>query len=688
MGTVPWPSIRGYADRGGGMTAPGASPFRVGSGARIRVSEAVCAVPIIEVMTAEGLLDSYDADGELAARESLEMSERRFRSAFEGAAAGMTLTNLRGTVTWANESFAEMLGYAPSELPGMGMDELVHPDDLSSIVEDIEMVRAGLVRRCIFEGRYLRKDGGIRLGRVGISTVRADDGQILYFVGQVEDVTELRRVQADLTESQALHRLVFESSREVLTVLDTEGRVRLISPSVEGILGYDPQELVGLDYAAFIHPDDQTMTAAAVAAALRGEQPSLIRSRFLAKDGSYHLWEGTVSPGFDADGQVSFLVANSRDVTGQVELEDQLRHAQKMEAVGRLAGGVAHDFNNLLLAMRGYAELALQQAEAHEDNSAEIGEILAAAERAASLTAQLLAFSRRQVMNTEILDLGDVVAGMVSMLRRLISGNVELTTVLPDEPALVRADRAQIGQVVANLAVNARDAMPDGGHLELEVALATDRRRALLIVRDDGAGMDAATRAKVFEPFFTTKGADGTGLGLSMVHGIVSQSGGEIEVDSEPGQGTTFTISLPLAEGEALPAPIASAEVSGGAETILLVEDDPVVMTVVAAMLEQHGYRLVTAGSGEEALATAAAAPDTVDLLLTDLILPGLNGRETAAAILEHQPLAKVLYMSGYTDDAVIRVGRFGPGISFIQKPFTGDELGRYVRGLLDARAA
>ena len=639
-------------------------------------------------MTAEVLLDSDDVGGELAARKTREESERRFRCAFEGATAGMTLTDIRGRVTWANESFAEMLGYAPAELPGMRMDELVHADDLASVVEDVERARAGLVRRCILEARYLRKDGGITLARVGVSTVRADDGTILYFVGQVEDVTELRRVQADLDESQTLHRLVFESSRDVLSVFGTDGVIRLVSPSVEGILGYDPREVVGLDYVGFIHPDDLKASAEAVAAAVRGEQPSLFRARFRAKDGTYHLWEGTVSPGVDADGETSYLVANSRDVTDDVRLEDQLRHAQKMEAVGRLAGGVAHDFNNLLLAMRGYAELALGLAEAREDNSAEIGEILAAADRAASLTAQLLAFSRRQVMNTEILDLGAVVAEMVSMLRRLISGNVELTTVFPDEPALIRADRAQIGQVVANLAVNARDAMPDGGHLELEVALATDRRRALLIVRDNGAGMDAATRAKIFEPFFTTKGAEGTGLGLSMVHGIVSQSGGEIEIDSEPGQGTTFTISLPLTEGEALPDPVASSEVSGGAETILLVEDDPVVMTVVANMLEQHGYRLVTAGSGEEALATAAAAPDTVDLLLTDLILPGLNGRETAEAILEHQPLAKVLYMSGYTDDAVIRVGRFGPGVSFIQKPFTGDELGRYVRGLLDARAA
>ena len=630
-----------------------------------------------------------DASEEIAAREALQESERRFRSAFEGAVAGMTLTDTRGTVVWANAAFAEMLGYMSSELVGMRMEELVHPDDLAAIVDDIESVRAGLAGRCVFEKRYVRKDGGIAVGRVGVSTVRADDGSILYFVGQVEDVTELRRMQAELDEGQALHRLVFESSRDVLSVFGTDGVIRLVSPSVEGILGYDPHEVVGLDYADFIHPDDLSATATAVAAAIRGEQPSLFRARFLATDGSYHLWEGTVSPGLDADGEVSFLVANSRDVTSQVELEDQLRHAQKMEAIGRLAGGVAHDFNNLLLAIRGYAELALLKVEARDDSSAEIGEIVAAAERAASLTAQLLAFSRRQVMNTEILDLRHVVTEMVSMLRRMIDGTVELTTVLPDQPALIHADRAQIEQVIANLAVNAGDAMPDGGHLALEVVLEPDRRRALLIVRDDGIGMDAATAAQIFEPFFTTKGAEGTGLGLSMVHGIVSQSDGEIAVDSELGRGTTFTISLPLAEGaEALPDPVAPPEATGGVETILLVEDDAVVKNVVVNMLEQHGYRLLAAGSGEEAVALAAAEPDTVDLLITDLVMPGLNGRETAEAVLVHQPQANVLYMSGYTDDAVIRVGNFAPGISFIQKPFTGDELARRVRELLDLPAA
>ena len=635
------------------------------------------------------LVIARDVSERVAARAALEESERRFRGAFEGAAVGMVLSDPAGTLLRANAAYAEMLGYRPSELVGVAVHDLVHPDDRTALADDIEKLRVGFEARRVAERRYLHKDGKIVLGHVSISTVRADDGSALYFVAQVEDVTELRGVQAELDESRALHRVVIESSHDVLAVLDLDGTIRLVSRSIENTLGYTQQELVGCSFTELLHPDDQQAAQTAMEAALRGEEPSVGRSRTIAKDGSIRLWDGTLAPGRGKDGEASFLVANAHDVTSQVQLEDQLRQAQKMEAVGRLAGGVAHDFNNLLLVIRGYAELALQKVEGHDDHSAEIGEVVAAAERAASLTGQLLAFSRRQVMNTEILDLRDVVADMVTLLRRLISEDVELTTVWPNEPTLIHADRTQIEQVIANLAVNARDAMPNGGHLLIEVARTADQRQALLVVRDDGTGMDAATGAQIFEPFFTTKGAAGTGLGLSMVHGIISQNGGQVAVDSDPGQGTTFTISLPLTERVgALPAPVAAAPASGGAETILLVEDDPVVRRVVTSMLDHHGYRLIPAGSGEEALALARAAPDTVDLLITDLVMPGLNGRETAEAVRSLQPQARVLYMSGYTDDAVIRVGGFDLGVSFLQKPFSGDELARRVRELLDSHAA
>ncbi|MGZ4337358.1 MAG: hybrid sensor histidine kinase/response regulator [Gaiellaceae bacterium] len=539
----------------------------------------------------------------------------------------------------------------------------------------------------IVERRFIRKNGQLRFGLVSTSTVRADDDSILYHVGQVEDVTKLRQAHAELESSHELHRLVIESSRDVLSVFEPDGTIRLVSPSVTDILGYDARELVGLDLSQFVHPDDLATVLAAIDASLRGEETSVFRSRFRALDGTYHLWEGTVSRGLDRDGNPSFLVANSRDVTAQVELEGQLLQAQRMEAVGRLAGGVAHDFNNLLLAIRGYAELALEKSDAHAECSAEIAEVIDGADKAADLTRQLLAFSRRQMLNPQTFDLRDVIGDMVKLLRRLIGENVELNTVWPDEPTLVHADKAQLEQVVANLAVNARDAMPDGGHLSIEVSQDAGHRQVLLIVRDDGTGIDPVTAAQIFEPFFTTKGAEGTGLGLSTVHGVVTQSGGKIAVDSRLGEGTTFTISLPLAVADdPPPEPAAVPPTRGGSETILLAEDNVMVARAVSELLRPHGYRVISVESGEDAVNVARNAPGTIDLFLTDLVMRGLNGRQAAEAVLEHQPHTKVLYMSGYTDDVIIRVGRFEPGTTFIQKPFSGEELARSVRELLDTR--
>jgi PAS domain S-box-containing protein len=479
---------------------------------------------------------------------------------------------------------------------------------------------------------------------------------------------------------------VIESSRDVLSVLDLDGRIRLVSHSVEAASGYTESEPIGHHFRDFVHPEDRGELDEVTQAVLRGEDVPPVRSRMIMKDGSVRLWEGTVALGHGPDGEPTFLVWNSRDVTDRVELEDQLRQSQKMEVVGRLAGGVAHDFNNLLLVIRGYSELALQKAGADADNSEEIGAVIAAADKAASLTAQLLAFSRRQVLNAETFDLCDAVEEMTTLLERLIGADIELTVFCADRPTLIHADRSQIGQVVANLAVNATDAMPDGGHLFIEVSQDAGRRQALLVVRDDGAGMDERTAAQVFEPFFTTKGSDGTGLGLSTVHGIVTQSGGRIAVDSRPGKGSTFTISLPLTDVVGpCPKAVAAPSANGG-ETILLAEDNAMVARAVTQMLTQHGYRLITVESGEEAIELARSTPGTIDLLLTDLVMRGLNGRQTAEVVLQHQPQAKVLYMSGYTEDVVIRVGNFEPGTAFIQKPFSGDELAQRVRELIDAR--
>ena len=618
-------------------------------------------------------------------QSGLVESELLFRGAFETAVTGMTLADPEGVFLRVNATFATMLGYTPADLVGRCVADFVHPDDRSEVTAGRDTLRSGGSLRRVTERRYISRGGETKLGKISVSAIRGEDGSLLYTVAQIEDVTELRQAQRELAEGEALRRLVFEGSRDMLGIFDPDGTLQLVSPAVEVLLGHDPASLLGQNFAAFIHPDDLQACLAAVAAALDGEPSSSFRARFRAADDSYRLFEGTVSPGRGSDGEVSYLVSNSRDVTERVALEDQFRHAQKMEVVGRLAGGVAHDFNNLLLAIRGYAELARLAAAEGTDNTAEIDEIMMAAGRAGGLTAQLLAFSRRQVLNPVLLDLGAVVTEMVSMLRRLIHGNVELVTQLLERPALVRADRAQMEQVIANLTVNASDAMPDGGTLTIEIGPSPDGQTLLLVVRDTGTGMDAATASQIFEPFFTTKGAGGTGLGLSMVHGIVNQSGGSIAVESTPGEGTTLLIELPLADAEELPEQTSSAPAEGGAETILLVEDDPLVQKVVALMLERHGYRIVAAASGEEAVSLAHADPNSVDLILTDLVMPGMNGRETAKALRNDQPLARVLYMSGYTDDVVIRVGGFEPGVAFIQKPFSGEDLALRVRELLNA---
>ena len=631
------------------------------------------------------MMIAHDVTVKLAARAELETSESRFRGAFDGVAAGMVIADPDAVVLQANEAFAAMLGYGLAELIGTPIRALVHPDEAVAFSESIAGLRDGVERRyTVPDRRYVRKDGGIVFANVSVSAIRGEDGSTVALAAQIEDVTAIRQVRAELEESQALHQAVVDVSPDVLTVVDFDGTVRLVSPSVEGILGYPVDEFVGHSFLEYVHPDDREQAHESVTAAGREGRPSVVRTRVIAKDGSVRLWDGTVGLWRALDGAPRGVVANLRDVTDQVSLEDQLRQAQKMEAVGRLAGGVAHDFNNLLTAIGGYAELARSKLEGAA-GAEEIDGVIDAANKAAKLTAQLLAFSRRQVMSPQTFDLGEVISEMGSLVRRLIPESTELT-VLPSAPAPVHADRSQLEQVVMNLVVNAADAIPEGrqGTITLEVVLAAGGRETHLLVSDNGVGMDALTVSQIFEPFFSTKGPFGTGLGLSIVHGIVVQSGGHIAVESTPGSGTTFTVTLPLsAIPQSTEAPLSPAA-ELGRETLLLVEDDPGVRGVLVQLLDGLGYRTTVFASGEDAVAFVKAATTPIDLLITDLILPGMNGRETADVFHSYQPDAKVLYMSGSTDDTVIRAGGYDAGIAFIQKPFSSAQLSRRIRELLD----
>ncbi len=409
-------------------------------------------------------------------------------------------------------------------------------------------------------------------------------------------------------------------------------------------------------------------------------------------------WSPVNSPVLGADGTVAYIIHCVEDVSAT---EQQRRQAQKMEGIGRLAGGVAHDFNNILSVIVSYAELIGGELRADDPVRADIEEIRTAGMRAADLTRQLLAFSRQQVFETKILDLGESVSGMEKMLQRLLGADIELTSLSPPGLWSVKVDPGQMEQVVLNLALNARDAMPSGGKLTIETrnvevgeayALGHHDVRpgqyVMLAVTDNGVGMDQATQTRIFEPFFTTKEkGKGTGLGLSTVFGIVSQSGGHIWVYSEPGTGTTFKVYLPRVLGNAVarPSQRPPPASSRGSETILLVEDDDQVRVVARGILRRHGYVVLEASNGGEALLACEQHGARIHLLLTDVVLPRMSGRHVAERLGKMRPEMKVLFMSGYTDDAILQHGVLDSGVAYLQKPLTVDSLTRKVRDVLDS---
>jgi len=401
----------------------------------------------------------------------------------------------------------------------------------------------------------------------------------------------------------------------------------------------------------------------------------------------------------NADRQVEYYETFVRDVTEQRRLQQQLVQSQKMEAVGRLAGGIAHDFNNLLTVITSYCDLLLEDLARDDPKREDVEQVRKAADGATALTRQLLAFSRQQVLAPKVVSMSAVVSGVEKMLRRVIGEDVDLAARLDPDVGSVKADVGQLEQVLMNLAVNARDAMPTGGKLTIETAnaehdpdyareheAAAVRRFVMLAVSDTGIGMDEATKARIFEPFFTTKEpGKGTGLGLATVYGIVQQSGGFIWVYSEPGRGTTFKIYLPRVDAPAEGgAAAASGDLPRGTETVLIVEDAAAVRAVMRHVLERQGYAVLEASNGAAALERVAGHPAPIHLLLTDVIMPGLSGRQLADRLAALRPDTRVLYASGYTDDAVVRHGVLESGIAYLQKPFTTESLARKVREVLD----
>jgi len=508
-------------------------------------------------------------------------------------------------------------------------------------------------------------------------------------------------------ESEERLRAIFDSAAVGTALLDRDGRMIAANRALESLLGYSAEELAELPFRALSHPDDVAGELDLHSELLDGKRDDYrLEKRFVAKDGSV-VW-ANVAVGLvrNANGHAEHGIATVEDITERREaedarrrLEEQLRQAQKMEAVGRLAGGIAHDFNNLLTAIGGYGALALDRLQAGQPvERRDLEEIVRAAKRAAELTGQLLAFSRKQILQPKRVDVNELVHDLTRMLARLIDSDIEIRTDLERDLFAVKADPTQLEQVLLNLVVNARDAMPDGGRLTIatETVNVEDSdddavptgRYVVLSVRDTGTGMDEETRARLFEPFFTTKEVGkGTGLGLAMVYGFVKQSGGFVRVDTAPGQGTSFDIYLQPLEVEPLEVGAfepAGATSSPDSEVVLLVEDEEIVRKLIRQMLEQSGYRVVEARNGEEALQLAGDSLERADVLLTDAVMPKLGGPALAERLAETYPTLKVVFMSGYTEEAIVKDGVLRPGTRFLQKPFTAAQLERSVRSALD----
>ncbi|MCB0155683.1 MAG: PAS domain S-box protein, partial [Anaerolineae bacterium] len=491
-----------------------------------------------------------------------------------------------------------------------------------------------------------------------------------------------------------------------------DGRWLRVNQRLCHIVGYSRQELLARTFQQITHPADLELDLVYHRQLLAGQITTYtLEKRYLRKAGGSVWIELTVSLRRSETGEPLHVIAVVQDITARKEaqatraqLEEQLRQAQKMESIGRLAGGVAHDFNNLLTVIQGYSEFMQKQLPADHPTRRSLTQILRASNSATALTRQLLAFSRKQHLTPTILDLNDLIDNLQKMLRRLIGEDIELVTELYAGLWSVLADPSQLEQVLLNLAINARDAMPTGGTLTISTANVdlskpepTPHREASsgpmvrLTVSDTGQGMDAQTREQIFEPFFTTKQAgQGTGLGLAMVYGTIKQSGGDIMVSSEVGQGSTFDIYLPSAEKQLpdhLLDPITKREVPGGGETILLVEDESVVREITAVILEDAGYTLLVASRGEAALALNEHHPGSIDLLITDVIMPEMSGPALTEQLIVYHPALKVLYISGYPDEAINRYGLFANQVELLTKPFTPTALLTKVRQVLDGAA-
>ncbi len=625
----------------------------------------------------------------------IEQRERKFRTLFEHSSDGSFL--MRDRFIDCNEATCRILGFSREEILGKEPADLsppVQPDGRPSreaARERIEAALRGTSQR--FQWTHLNRAGHEVVVEVSLQALQLEDDRILH--ATIRDVTQRVRTERRLRLSQFLN----DQSTDAIFLLRGEGSLSYVNPAACNLLGYSEPELLRLKTRDFCANPD-VLTSWKEEGDASGEFSC--QTEMLHRSGEKIPVEVNMSF-FEFEGE-SFSCGYARDLREHRSLQAQLLQAQKLEAVGRLAGGVAHDFNNLLTIIGGYTDMLLEKHTNDEEAADRVAltEIRSASDRAADLTRQLLTFSRKQLIEPKTLNLNQVISGMDRMIRRLIGEDIEFSTILRPKLSPVRADPAQLEQVFLNLCVNARDAMPNGGKLTIETdetylgAAYAERKPGvkpghyvLLAVSDTGVGMDQETQSRIFEPFFTTKGRDkGTGLGLSTVYGIVKRAGGNVWVYSEPRRGTTFKIYLPRigSESSATPLDEAPAAEQHGEETILVVEDDDHVRGLVVSELRALGYTVLSASSPNDALALTESQKAPIDLLLTDVVLPVINGRVLAEQLCAERPDMKVLFMSGYTDSAIAQLGMLEPGVFFLQKPFSKQALASKVREILSRR--
>jgi len=644
--------------------------------------------------------------------EALQVSEEKFRRLLEGAPDAIITTNSEGQIVFVNEQVEKLFGYTRDELLGQTVELLLpenlrqqHVADRASYTAAPHTRTRPMARNLNLYGR--RKDGSSFPVEISLSHMSAAEG--LEVISIITDITKRKQAEEDrrkaadeLQQREQEYRSIVENVPDVVWRADAEGNITFVSSNVGRIFGYTAEEIYALGekfWPGRIHPEDRERVFQAYQLLFSENHKFDEEYRIQRQDGHWIWAHDRAIRSYLKEGK---RVADGifTDLTEWRSLQEQFQQAQKMESVGRLAGGIAHDFNNLVTIITGYSQVVQDRLADDDPLRPKVDEIRKAGDRAAALTRQLLAFSRRQVLQPQVLDLNDLVTGMESMLRPLLGEHIELTFHRKEGVGQVKADHGQLEQVIMNLAVNARDAMPQGGKLMIELANAdlnesyaqqhiavSPGHYVMLAVSDTGCGMDAETKRQIFEPFFTTKEqGKGTGLGLSTVYGIVKQSGGNIWVYSEPGKGTAFKVYLPrvLEPTEVVQSVQAPAEMSRGSETILVVEDEPALREFIVEVLKERGYAVLEAEGPKYALSIGNTHPQPIHLLLTDMIMPEIGGRELAKQLTKLHPETVVLYMSGYTDDTITLQGLLEADSAFLQKPFAPKQLTAKVRDVLD----